>query len=180
MHSLSARRSSEKKQQNQKPAAHPCGNAHSRAAPLPPPMVGDCWLLDWPPSIAAEGLYGIHAATRDRRRTAVQCGGGCIDTYRHVFSLRATALACDRIAARPRGAASLSHFKLSLRCDIRKGGEPALKRRRSTMNVSVQRAARPPEAVPVSEFHKRLDLLLPMIEAQANEAEKLGYLTDDV
>jgi len=48
------------------------------------------------------------------------------------------------------------------------------------MNVSVQRAAKQPEAVPASEFHKRLDELLPMIEAQANEAETLGYLTDDV
>ena len=43
------------------------------------------------------------------------------------------------------------------------------------MNVSVQRAAKLPEAVPASEFHKRLDELLPMIEAQANEAETLGY-----
>ena len=32
----------------------------------------------------------------------------------------------------------------------------------------------------VEEAHKRLDELLPMIEAQANEAETLGYLTDDV
>ena len=48
------------------------------------------------------------------------------------------------------------------------------------MNVSVQRAAKLPAAVPASEFHKRLDELLPMIEAQANEAETLGYLTDDV
>nr|HEV8011159.1 acyl-CoA dehydrogenase family protein [Bradyrhizobium sp.] len=48
------------------------------------------------------------------------------------------------------------------------------------MNVSVQRAAKLPEAVPVSEFHKRLDALLPLIEGQANAAEALGYLTDDV
>jgi indole-3-acetate monooxygenase len=48
------------------------------------------------------------------------------------------------------------------------------------MNVSVQRAAKLPAAVPASEFHKRLDELLPLIEAQANEAERLGYLTDDV
>ena len=48
------------------------------------------------------------------------------------------------------------------------------------MNVSVQRAAKLPAAVPASEFHKRLDELLPLIEAQASEAERLGYLTDDV
>jgi len=48
------------------------------------------------------------------------------------------------------------------------------------MNVSAQRAAKLPAAVPASEFHKRVDALLPLIEAQANEAETLGYLTDDV
>ena len=41
------------------------------------------------------------------------------------------------------------------------------------MNVSVQRAAKLPEAVPASEFHNRLDELLPMIEAQANEGPTL-------
>src|SRR6201996_8130943 len=53
-------------------------------------------------------------------------------------------------------------------------------RRRSIMNVSAQRAAKLPAAVSAIEFHKRLDTLLPLIEAQANEAETLGYLTDDV
>src|SRR6201747_665201 len=48
------------------------------------------------------------------------------------------------------------------------------------MNVSVQRAAKLSEAVSASEFHKRLDTLLPLIEAQAKDAEALGYLTDDV
>jgi alkylation response protein AidB-like acyl-CoA dehydrogenase len=32
----------------------------------------------------------------------------------------------------------------------------------------------------VSEFHDRVDGLLPLIEAKASEAERLGYLTDDV
>ncbi|MDB5514377.1 MAG: acyl-CoA dehydrogenase [Tardiphaga sp.] len=32
----------------------------------------------------------------------------------------------------------------------------------------------------VSEFHARVDGLLPLIEAKASEAERLGYLTDDV
>lgn len=32
----------------------------------------------------------------------------------------------------------------------------------------------------VSEFHARVDGLLPLIEAKAGEAERLGYLTDDV
>lgn len=46
------------------------------------------------------------------------------------------------------------------------------------MNVSV--LPRPASEVPASEFHARLDVLLPLIEARAEEAEGLGHLTDDV
>jgi alkylation response protein AidB-like acyl-CoA dehydrogenase len=34
--------------------------------------------------------------------------------------------------------------------------------------------------IPASEFHARLDRLLPMIEAQADEAESVSHLTDEV
>jgi alkylation response protein AidB-like acyl-CoA dehydrogenase len=50
----------------------------------------------------------------------------------------------------------------------------------STMNVSVKPTTIETAATPVAEFHARLDALLPLIEAQASEAESLYHLTDDV
>lgn len=47
------------------------------------------------------------------------------------------------------------------------------------MNVSLKRADRL-EATPVSEFHARVDKILPLIEARAAQAEQQSYLTDDV
>ena len=48
------------------------------------------------------------------------------------------------------------------------------------MNVSVKPTTIETAATPVAEFHARLDALLPLIEAQASEAESLYHLTDDV
>lgn len=47
------------------------------------------------------------------------------------------------------------------------------------MNVSLKRADRL-EATPMSEFHARVDKILPLIEARAAQAEQQSYLTDDV
>ena len=47
------------------------------------------------------------------------------------------------------------------------------------MNVSLMRGDKL-EATPVSEFHARLDKILPLIEERAAQAEQQGYLTDDV
>jgi indole-3-acetate monooxygenase len=47
------------------------------------------------------------------------------------------------------------------------------------MNVSPMRADRL-EATPASEFHARVDKVLPLIEARAAQAEQQSYLTDDV
>jgi len=49
------------------------------------------------------------------------------------------------------------------------------------MSLSLQRAAKPAATTTTAaEFHARLDALLPMVEAKANDAEAQGYLTDDV
>lgn len=48
------------------------------------------------------------------------------------------------------------------------------------MSPSVQRAAKAPAAPTAADFHARLDELLPLVEARANDAEAQGYLTDDV
>jgi alkylation response protein AidB-like acyl-CoA dehydrogenase len=47
------------------------------------------------------------------------------------------------------------------------------------MSLSLKRAPNTPRT-PVSAFHARIDALLPLIEASANEAERIGHLTDDV
>jgi indole-3-acetate monooxygenase len=46
-------------------------------------------------------------------------------------------------------------------------------------NVSVMRAGKTSETT-AAEFHARVDALLPLIETRAEEAEKLGHMTDDV
>lgn len=46
-------------------------------------------------------------------------------------------------------------------------------------NVSVMRAGKASETT-AAEFHARVDALLPLIESRAEEAEKLGHMTDDV
>lgn len=47
------------------------------------------------------------------------------------------------------------------------------------MNVATMPLATT-EASPAAEFHARLDKILPLIEERADEAERQGYLTDDV
>jgi alkylation response protein AidB-like acyl-CoA dehydrogenase len=47
------------------------------------------------------------------------------------------------------------------------------------MSLPLKRAESPAELT-VADFHARVDELLPLIEARANEAESLGHLTDDV
>ncbi len=48
------------------------------------------------------------------------------------------------------------------------------------MNFQARGAAKTPASNPASEFHARLDALLPLVESRANDAETQGYLTDDV
>jgi len=48
------------------------------------------------------------------------------------------------------------------------------------MNFQARDAAKTPASKAASEFHARLDALLPLVESRANEAEIQGYLTDDV
>jgi alkylation response protein AidB-like acyl-CoA dehydrogenase len=48
------------------------------------------------------------------------------------------------------------------------------------MSPSVQLAVKPSATPTVAEFHARLDVLLPLVESRAAEAEAQGYLTDDV
>ena len=48
------------------------------------------------------------------------------------------------------------------------------------MTPSAQHAAKPPASPTVADFHARLDKILPLVEAKVDEAEALGYLTDDV
>jgi alkylation response protein AidB-like acyl-CoA dehydrogenase len=47
------------------------------------------------------------------------------------------------------------------------------------MSLTLKRAAKVTPAI-VSDFHARVDDLLPLIEARASEAERIGHLTDDV
>ena len=46
-------------------------------------------------------------------------------------------------------------------------------------NVALIRAEKDADT-PAAEFHARVDALLPLIEQQADEAERIGHLTDDV
>ena len=46
-------------------------------------------------------------------------------------------------------------------------------------NLSLMRAERTADA-PAAEFNARVDALLPLIEQRADEAERLGHMTDDV
>ena len=46
-------------------------------------------------------------------------------------------------------------------------------------DLSLMRAERTADA-PAGEFHARVDALLPLIEQRADEAERLGHMTDDV
>ena len=46
-------------------------------------------------------------------------------------------------------------------------------------NVSLIHAERTTD-IPAAEFHARVDALLPLIETRAEEAERIGHLTDDV